>query len=61
MKELVVDTTRFEKMGMTILTAEDVKGMRSSQCGWEWPEEYSGFAPSAVTLEEALKTMEKCK
>ena len=57
--ELKIDTSRFEAMGMTILTAKDVEGMRSLRAK-EWPEDH-GFEPKGVSIEEAQIAMRKIR
>jgi hypothetical protein len=64
MKELIVDTKIHERLGMRILTAEEVARYdlrpENFHRNVKWPEERS-FNPSMVTLEKAMEAMSKCK
>jgi hypothetical protein len=61
MKELIVDTKIHERLGMKILTAEDVEAFRDCSAAMNWPEDYTMFSPEAVSIEKAMKAMRKCK
>lgn len=60
--KLTVDTSRFEKMGMKILTAEDVEGSRPLDYSMKWTvRNEPPFEPNGVTVEKALKAMSKIR
>ena len=59
LSKLKVDTKAYEDMGMTILSIEDIEGMRSNRIAMNWPEDYSWGEPGGVSLEEAREAMRR--
>lgn len=59
MKTLTIDTTEFEKIGMTILKTKPVRDY-SNVPSMAFPTFDKPFNPKGITLEEAIAAMKKC-
>ena len=60
MDGITIDVSLHNKLGITVLTSEQVKNRRISESAEEWPED-DPFEPAGVTFEEACAAMELCK
>jgi hypothetical protein len=58
MIKLKVDHSIHKRLGMRILTEEDVVGLRAEKPYVEYPEDYA-FEPKGITFKEAQEMMKR--
>ena len=58
-EELTVDLSLHQRLGMTILTSDEVRKRQKTKAAEEWPEN-SLFEPKGVTVDDACAAMKCC-